>query len=557
MILRLVRRSLARQPGRSLLLLGGYALGVAVTVTLLSIGDALVEQSRDRRLVGGGDLAVVPRGLDLETLKTGGVSSLYFRVTQAPFLYRQVLDGPRLEDRIRAAAPWIEDELLYLRTDIPADDPREDARPVSAGGRIPSRSEALGARPELVGGAWSDVDADRRWMAPDDSTLYAELDRFHLPPPEAAGDSTWAEWHYFNLRLPGRRGWLYLTYMVAGDVPDGRWGGRLLATRVDPPGAARTYSVDVPASAVQLSTESPDLSVGDASVRLTGDGLYLLRARIPPEGDPGGAPLTLEATVRPGAGRYLPPVDASPGAFPSGYAVPILRGSAAGRLCEGGACRRFEGATAYHDHNWGTWRGVTWDWGQAQAGAYSLVYGRVIGPDGTGGEPGSPGGFAFLADSLGWLGAFEIDSLGYPPAEAESGDPAAVRLVASRPGDTLRLSARVRHLRASPAGPSPNDAGSGAARQGAERRFLQMEGPARLRGRVLGRRIEATGEGFYETWRGGRAGPGPPRARSGPRADPPEAPVHILKSLPAPRPYEAPTDRVRTPPTTENEEPIR
>jgi len=489
-ILRLVRRSLSRQPGRSLLLLAGYALGVAVTVTLLSIGDALVEQSRDRRLVGGGDLVVIPRGLDLETLKTGGTSSLYFRVTQAPFLYRQVLAGPRLEDEIRAAAPWIEDELLYLRTGAGG-----DVRPVSAGGRIPGRSEALGARPDLLSGSWSDVAADRRWTAPDDSTLYAEIDRFHLPPPEAAADSTWAEWHYFNLRLPGDRGWLYLTYMVAGQVPDGRWGGRLLATRVDPPEPARVYSVDVPARAVELSTETPDLTVGDATVRLTGDGLYRLRARIPPEGEPAGAPLTLEATVRPAPGRYLPPVDASPGAFPSGYAVPILRGSASGRLCESGRCRRFGEATAYHDHNWGTWRGVSWDWGQAQAGPYSIVYGRVIGPEAGDGDDAAPAGFAFLTDSLGWLGAFSIDSLAYPGADTAGGRPAAVRLLASRPGDTLRLEARVRHLRSSRADPSS---------EGADLRFLQMEGPVELGGRVLGRRIDADGAGFYETWTGER-----------------------------------------------------
>lgn len=526
MIFRLVRRSLTRQPGRSLLLLAGYALGVAVTVTLLSIGEALVDQSRDRRLVGGGDLVVIPRGLDLETLKTGGTSSLYFRLTRAPFLYRQVLAGPRLEDRIRAAAPWIEDELLYLRTDA-----GREPRPVSAGGRIPSRSEALGARPELSSGSWADVAADRRWMAPDDSTLYAELDRFHLPPPEASADSTWAEWHYFNLRLPGDRGWLYLTYMVAGDVPDGRWGGRLLATRVEPPDPTRVYSVDVPDGEVEFSTESPDLTVGDAAVRLTGAGRYRLRARVPPEGGPATDPLVLEATVRPAPARYLPPLDASPGPFPSGYAVPILRGSAAGRICEDGRCRAFEEATAYHDHNWGTWRGVTWDWGQAQAGPYSVVYGRVVGPDAAAGEDAAPAGFAFLADSLGWLGAFEIDSLRYPARDSARRGPDAVRLLATRPGDTLRLQARIRHVRSSRAGPSTGDP---------ELRFLQMEGPVELGGRVLGRLLEAGGAGFYETW-----------------TTDPAASVHILNTLGGQRSVRGIYRSRTNPPTIENEVPIR
>ena len=229
MILRLVWRSLVRKPGRSLLLLAGYALGVGVTLTLLSIGTALLESSRDRTLVGGGDLTVLPEGLDLETFRTGGVSSLYFTVDQAPFLHRQVLEGPRLADAVRAAAPWMEDQLLHLE--------REDGlQAVSADGMIPSRAAALGVSPRLVEGGWSDGAADRRWLAPSDSALYAGIDAFHLPPPAARGDSTWAEWHYFNVRLPEGRGWLYLTCMVAGQVPDGRWGGRMLATLVEQTG---------------------------------------------------------------------------------------------------------------------------------------------------------------------------------------------------------------------------------------------------------------------------------------------------------------------------------
>ena len=62
MISSLVWASVRQRPGRSLLLLLGYALGVGVTVALLSIGDALVEQSRDRDLLGGGDLLVLPEG---------------------------------------------------------------------------------------------------------------------------------------------------------------------------------------------------------------------------------------------------------------------------------------------------------------------------------------------------------------------------------------------------------------------------------------------------------------------------------------------------------------
>ena len=39
-------------------------------------------------------------------------------------------------------------------------------------------------------------------------------------------------------------------------------------------------------------------------------------------------------------------------------------------------------ARGYHDHNWGFWDGVTWQWGQVQHDELSFVYGRVRPPAG-------------------------------------------------------------------------------------------------------------------------------------------------------------------------------
>lgn len=584
MILRLVWRSLLRRPGRSLLLLAGYALGVGVTVALLSIGSALVEQARDRNLVGGGDLAVLPAGIDLETVKTGGVSSLYFTVEQAPFLYRQVLAGPRFEDRVEAAAPWIDDELVHLEVD-------GELHAASAGGRIPSLARAMEVPADAAAGGWEDVAADRDWRAPGDSALYAAMDRFHLPSGEAAGDSTWAEWHYFNVRLPGgdreggggrgdargdgargdgggaddgtgasAGGWLYLTYMVTGAVPDGRWGGRVLATVVsgtapdDRYGSTdadrsrgprvRTWEARVPAGEVAFSLADPDVRIGDGTVTLGPAGAYRVEARVPPPdggpppatsaGDgsrgpgaagaaPGGEALRVELTVRAASRQHLPPLDVSTGDFPSGYTAPVLDGRARGRVCVGGDCRRLEDATAYHDHNWGVWRDVTWDWGQARAGPYSALWGGVRRGAASGGRAGGearaggggPGRrFVFLADTLGFLGLFPIDSLGYrwtagggEPADAGRPRPRRLSLHAYRPPDTVRIDASVRHARTS----------RGAR---TEALFHQMEGRVRLRGRLRGRDLGAEGRGFFETW----GGPGPAGE------DPPA--VHILKSRP-------------------------
>ena len=44
---RLALRHLTLRPGRTLLLLAGYGVGVAVMIVLLSIGEALLAQARD------------------------------------------------------------------------------------------------------------------------------------------------------------------------------------------------------------------------------------------------------------------------------------------------------------------------------------------------------------------------------------------------------------------------------------------------------------------------------------------------------------------------------
>ena len=87
-------RSLWDRPVRTLLLLGGYGIGVAVMIALLSVGEALLTQARDRDLVAGGDLVLLPEGVDPTVLKVNGVTDLDFTIQQAEFIVREVLDGP-------------------------------------------------------------------------------------------------------------------------------------------------------------------------------------------------------------------------------------------------------------------------------------------------------------------------------------------------------------------------------------------------------------------------------------------------------------------------------
>jgi len=488
LILRLVWRSLAQRPGRSLLLLLGYGLGVGVTVALLSIGDALVEQSKDRDLLGGGDLVVVPAGIDLETLKTGGVSSLFFTIDQARFLYRDVLTGAREGHRVAAAAPWIDDALLYLEL-------ADTTIAVAARGQIPSRAEALGVPPELVSGTWRDSEADTRWMTPEDSAGLAEIDAFHLPSGPAAHDSTWAEWHYFNILSPDETSWLYLTYLVGGSHADSAWGGQILANLVRLDGSERRFEDRQGSERVQFSLDRPDLEIGGSSVRLRSDGRYELRAWVP-AADGVGDTLVVDLVLSPKERRYLPPVDVSPGGFASGYVVPVLDGMSEGRLCTGGRCAELEEAPSYHDHNWGVWRQVTWDWGVARAGDLSILYGGVrrAGDDAEASlaDAVQGGRFLFVVDSLGLRGVLPIREIAYEWSESEAAAAPARRptgflLRADRGPDSLALRVSVDHLRITPR--AEDDAF-----------FHQMRGRAEVRGRLLGRPVSEQGSGFFETW---------------------------------------------------------
>ena len=82
---------------RSLFLLLGFSLGVGVMIVLLSVGQAMLDQSRDVSLVGGGELTVLPQGIDIEAMRTGGVSGMFFGIDRARFLTRQLFGGARHE----------------------------------------------------------------------------------------------------------------------------------------------------------------------------------------------------------------------------------------------------------------------------------------------------------------------------------------------------------------------------------------------------------------------------------------------------------------------------
>lgn len=504
MITLLAFRNLLDRPWRSLFLLLGYSLGVSVMIVLLSIGEALLTQARDEKLIGGGEITVLPQGIDLELLKTGGLGGMFFSIDHARFIYRQLLAAPRLATSVEAVAPQIEGKLAYLRT--VAERSRE--YPVRMSGEIPSRTAAVGAAPDVAAGRWVDDSLDRRWRDPTAAELRQAIDHFHVPPLPVAGDPSWAEWHYFNVLSADATRWAFISYIVAGNIPRGRWGGQVLVTLHEHGGPpdGRRFVAAAPGSAVRFSTTRADVSIGGSSVTVLPDGRYRIRAHaVETGGKRGSARLDLDLVVTPAPGAYFPGAALSGGEIMSGYVVPALRADASGSICVRSVCERYSGAQAYHDHNWGVWRGVTWEWGSARAGPFSLVYGRVQPPDN---NAAAQPLFVYVVDSLGFLALFRPRDIHYEDARVIRVAGKAVHVPSravmfdTRGDDTLRIDLVVEDASGTDTRGRLAERGDGrAARLLRRPYFIQMKGTASLSGRIGGRSIAARGAGFFETYR--------------------------------------------------------
>jgi hypothetical protein len=494
MIGRLAFRYLTHRPLRAAFLLLGYGLGVGVMIVLLAIGEALLVQARDEKLVGGGEVTLLPEGIDLEVLKTGGVGGLFFSVEHARFIYRQLLDAPRLTSDIRASAPQIDGKLLYLRANG-----REYA--VRAAGEIPSRSAAVGAAADVASGEWTDDDGDRRWMTPTREELYSEIDHFHLPPDDVVDRDSWGEWHYFNVLSADGRRWWFISFIVGGDPTSARWGGLVAMTRRVQGGATTRFTRTHDPARVDFSLTSPDLRMGESSVRLGDDGRYLVRATAR---DAMGREASIDLVVEPAPRAYFPGATLASGDFSSGYAVPALRATATGRLCVEGSCEIVQGAQAYHDHNWGVWRGVTWEWGAARAGPFSLLYGRVHPPDTLATRPPL---FLYVVDSSGFVGIYRPARIDYEDARTVVIDGRTVRVPSRgimsevRGDDTIFVELTIDDAIGSDTRRPMDERGDPQAAPLPTPYFIQMKGRARLHGVINGQRVNATGLGFFETYR--------------------------------------------------------
>jgi hypothetical protein len=472
-------------------LAAGFGLGIGVMVALLGVGQVIIEQAHAPALRGGGDLVV---------------SGTFGPIESARYVLANVLGSPEIRPRRVAASPARRATLYLIRPDGPI--------AVAARGGIPSLERAVGD-PEIGGlPVWTDEPRDASWSNPQPTNILRAMDRFHpVPPLEDGGTAafsaaSWAEWLYFNGRSADGSVRFYLTFLVGPPVADGqRTAGVRL--QLDRNGHSTNYSASAMVDGAALLKHAPDLDIAGNQVRLV-DSEYRLRLALTREraaqqsalSPQPSAPLQGEIVLDAPPGRSLPPA-AIHGArgWVSGYVVPVLSGAVRGSLRVGGETVSLAGATGYHDHNWGFWEGVRWQWGQVAHDDVSIVFGRVF-PPASVADPDRVPGFLALLGPAGPLG-FSTDVTIAERADA-AGRPSGMTIQARGPRIDMRLTLSVEES-VTTLMALTRDAG------GAAMNFVQLGGTFRVDGRAADRALAFTARGAAETFRATPSGP-PPRA---------------------------------------------
>lgn len=463
MIGRLAFRSLTAHPVRTAVLAAGFGVGVGVMAILLGVAGIVLEQAQAPALVGGGDV--------------------HIRLSEqvpARLLLSGTLQADALRARVQTASPSHRSALYLLR------DGRAPIR-VPARGGIPSLERAVADRETAEAVGWTDTPADVAWTTRTPDAVLRQVDRFHPIPVAPDWQDSWAEWLYFNGR--SSEGRFYLTFLVG---PATMEGTRVAGVRLQLERDGRIESFRDSALLTAAAVErAPDLAIGRSTVRLDG---MTYRIHLDLQGARGLraiGDLSLLATP----GRLVPPLEiAGARGWRTGYVVPVMSGALDGQVTVGPRTVSFARGSGYHDHNWGFWRGVSWQWGQVQHEDLAFIYGRVFPPPDAADPERMPG----------FVGAIGPDGpLGYATdvriteTDGPSGRPARITIRAR--GTSLALS-----LQFDVATVETTRMAQGPMANGVD--FLQMRGVYAVTGTVGRRRLQFTAPGASETFRGDAAG---------------------------------------------------
>lgn len=388
----LLRRTFANRPKRTLLFLVGYAISTAVMITLLSVGEAVLTQARDKDLLGGGDLILAPQGIDVESMKVGGIASLYFSIPQARFIVRQILNSSRFSNDIKQVSPYLFAKILYGCRQLSCADPI----PILATGSLPDQESAI----KGIRLPWDNSREDNSWIDPSPDVFYNGVDHFHLPALPGEDLNRWAEWHYFNFE--GSDFYGYLSLMAAGNFSanQGKW---IISLQMND-GTYRRFSQTFAAKTDQLPLQTVRYSMGPTKVQFAKDH-YEIDLNFSDKEEVRG-----HLVFYPSPGLYFPPTFlARSEQYESGYVIPAIRGRYEGNLQIGSRTYAFGGIAGYHDHNWGIWQKTHWNWGHAfskeEDGSYTLFFGEIYVND------KSKGLFIGVFDRSGFLTVFRPEGI--------------------------------------------------------------------------------------------------------------------------------------------------
>ncbi len=340
-----------RRKARTLLFLLGFAVGVASSFALLSIGKGAVTLSLQGLSSELGDGVLVPKGF--QGVDLTGENPISLQLKDADFFSHIITHDPWLSGKLLAAVPRLENQTLYLRAvnSGKIQKQRKILR-VLAAGMEPNQQALMGR--------------SRHWkkLSARQTSYFCCPDPFHKPPSK----SRWMEWHYFNFLVPGKMaGYVSLIlYEKKGGKLEG--AARFLFIKKDQ--APEIFSER--SGHVKILSSDSGCRIG-RSFDLYKNGKYWIHLNLQKE----RVKVSLSYTP------YLPGFPYSSTLYQGvkfGYVQPILHGFVSGRILINGKKFILNKGIGYHDHNWGKMGNVTWNWGetaQNKKDGYALSYGEI------------------------------------------------------------------------------------------------------------------------------------------------------------------------------------
>jgi hypothetical protein len=303
-------------------------------------------------------------------------------------------------------------------------------------------------------------------------------------PDVPARVESWAEWLYFNGRAAEAR--FYLTFLAGPPRPDGKRpaGVRL---QLDRGGRMETFSASAELDEAAIA-RAPELTVGGNRIRLQGLRYHLtldLRGA-------GASRATGELFIEGAADRLMPPIEIhGAGGWRSGYVVPVMSGVLGGTLIVDGMRISLDHGVGYHDHNWGFWKGVSWQWGQVQHDGTSIMFGRVLPPRDAADPDRIPGFLAAIGPDgpIGYAAQVRIDEVD----AADRSRPARITVRGRSASIDLVLTFSVEDM-------IVNQMERGPLSSAMD--FLQLRGSYTVTGTAGGRAVSFQAPGSAETFRG-------------------------------------------------------